>query len=124
MDEDEFKLIQMGKMSQFGGMFQLALREEMLKEFLQTQEETKDDCIRAQACGERIFINQVFIHDQLGILSEGVVNVTNIIFQETNFVLRKIVCPHTFIENEQWNVICIKEEFHPRLVTILQIIYQ
>jgi hypothetical protein len=34
MDEDEFKLIQMGKMSKFGGTFQLALREEMLKEFL------------------------------------------------------------------------------------------
>jgi hypothetical protein len=28
------------------------------------------------------------------------------------------------VENEQWSVVCMKEEFHARFATILQIIYQ
>jgi hypothetical protein len=31
---------------------------------------------------------------------------------------------HAFVENEQWNVICMKEEFHANFLTIVQIIYQ
>jgi hypothetical protein len=29
-----------------------------------------------------------------------------------------------FVENEQWSVMCMKEEFHERFITILQILYQ
>jgi hypothetical protein len=39
-------------------------------------------------------------------------------------VLRKIVGPHVFVENQQWNVVHMKEEFHARFVAILQIVYQ
>ncbi len=38
--------------------------------------------------------------------------------------MRKIEGPHAFVENEQWSVINMKEEFHSRFITILQIIYQ
>jgi len=45
-------------------------------------------------------------------------------FEEAKTTLKKIVEPHAFVENEQWNVVHMKEEFHARLVTVLQIIYQ
>jgi len=38
--------------------------------------------------------------------------------------LKKIASPHAFVENEQWNVICMKEEFHAKFAAILQIFYQ
>jgi hypothetical protein len=38
--------------------------------------------------------------------------------------LKKIVGPHAFVENEQWNVIHMKEEFYARFAAILQILYQ
>jgi hypothetical protein len=33
--------------------------------------------------------------------------------------LKRIVGPHAFVENEQRSVMCMKEEFHARFVTIL-----
>jgi hypothetical protein len=38
--------------------------------------------------------------------------------------LKKITNPNAFVENEQWNVVHMKEEFHARFTAILQIIYQ
>jgi hypothetical protein len=38
--------------------------------------------------------------------------------------LKKIAGPHAFVENEQWNIVPMKEEFHARFATILQILYQ
>ncbi len=38
--------------------------------------------------------------------------------------MKKITSPHAFVENEQWNVVHMKEEFHAKFVAILQIIYQ
>jgi len=38
--------------------------------------------------------------------------------------LKKITNPYAFVENEQWNVVHMKEEFHARFIVILQIIYQ
>jgi hypothetical protein len=84
----------------------------------------EDGHIKAQVCGTKIIIEQVFIHDQLGTSNEGVVDVTNIIIQEANIVFNKITSHDVFVKNELWNVICIKEDFHPRFATILQIIYQ
>jgi hypothetical protein len=34
--------------------------------------------------------------------------------------LKKIASPHAFIENDQWNVVCPKEEFHAKFVAILR----
>jgi hypothetical protein len=44
--------------------------------------------------------------------------------QKVKIVLKKIIGPNEFVENEQWSVICMKEKFHPRFATILQISYQ
>jgi hypothetical protein len=38
--------------------------------------------------------------------------------------LRKIAHAHAFVENEQWNVVHMKEEFHAKFVVILQTIYE
>ncbi len=68
-------------------------------------------------------IDHVLIHEQLGISKEGVVDVANATFDEAKTTLKKIASPHAFMENEQWSVVCMKEEFHARFATILQIIY-
>jgi hypothetical protein len=40
-----------------------------------------------------------FIHEQFGI-SKGVVDVGNATFDEAKTTLKKIACPHAFVENE------------------------
>jgi hypothetical protein len=54
-------------------------------------------------------INHVFIHEQLGIFSEGVVDATNATFQEAKTASKNIARPHAFVENEYWSVVCMKE---------------
>ncbi len=50
-------------------------------------------------------------------------NASNATFEEVKIALKRIARPHAFIENEQWNVVCMKEEFHARFAAILQILY-
>jgi hypothetical protein len=69
----------------------------------------------------RNLIDQIFIHEQLGI-SSGVVDVANATYEEAKITLRKIPRPHAFVEDEHWSVVRMKKEFHARFVTILQII--
>jgi hypothetical protein len=38
--------------------------------------------------------------------------------------LKNIVGPNAFVNKEQWNVIRMKEKYHARFITILQIISQ
>jgi len=45
-------------------------------------------------------------------------------YKKVKIVLKKIVGPNEFVENEQWSVICMKEKFRPIFATILQISYQ
>ncbi len=73
---------------------------------------------------KKIVIDQVRIHDQLGICSEGVVDVANATIQEAKFVFKWIACLNAFVGNEQWSVIRMKVEFLPQFTTILQITYQ
>ncbi len=96
----------------------------LLQDFLRTWEEIEDGQVRAQVCGQKILIDHILIHNQLGISSERVVDVANATFQKVKTTLRKIIGPHAFVENGQWSVIHMKEEFHIRLAAILQIIYQ
>jgi hypothetical protein len=117
----------MGQTNQFGKLVHhvvIALQKDLLQEFLQMWEELKDGKIKGQMRGQEILIDKVLIHEQLGISKEGVVNVANATFDEAKVVLRKIASPHAFVENEQCNVVHVKEEFHVRFVTILQMIYQ
>jgi hypothetical protein len=43
----------------------------MLKDFLKTWEELEDGRIQGQVCGQEILIDQVLIHEQLGISKES-----------------------------------------------------
>jgi hypothetical protein len=43
--------------------------------------------------GQKLLINQVFIHEQLGVSKEGTLD-------ETKTTLKRIIGPHPFIENE------------------------
>jgi hypothetical protein len=36
------------------------------------------------------------------------VDVTNVTFEEAKTALKRITSPHVFVENEQWNVVCMK----------------
>jgi hypothetical protein len=44
--------------------------------------------------------------------------------KKQNLFFKWIACLNAFVENEQWSVIRMKEEFHPLFTTILQITYQ
>jgi len=50
--------------------------------FLQTWEATKDGRIQGQVHGQEILIDQIFIHEQLGISKEGAVDAVNATFDE------------------------------------------
>jgi hypothetical protein len=78
----------------------------------------KDGRILGQARGQGILIDQVLIHEQLGISKEGVIDAANATFEEAKTTLIKIVRLHAFVENEQWNVMCMKEEFHARFAML------
>ncbi len=73
---------------------------------------------------KRFSYGQVLIHEQLKISKEGAIDAANATFEEAKTTLKRIIGPHPFVENEQWSVICMKEEFHARFVAILQILYQ
>jgi hypothetical protein len=71
----------------------------------------------------KLLIDQVLIYEQLGISKEGAVDVDNATFEEAKTTLKRIIAPHAFVENEQWSVVRMKEKFHARFATILQILY-
>ncbi len=56
-------------------------------------------------------IDQILIHEQVGNSKEKTIDVANSTFNEAKIVLKKIGCPYVFVENEQWSVVCMKEDF-------------
>jgi hypothetical protein len=50
-------------------------------------------------------IDQILIHEQLGISNEGAIDDVSATFEEAKSTLKRIVGPHVFVENEQWNVV-------------------
>jgi hypothetical protein len=98
--------------------------EDLLRNLPWTWEVKEDGRIRGQVHGQEIFIDRVLIHEQLGISKEGSIDATNVAFEEAKTTFKRIIGPHAFVKNEQWNVVCMKEDFHVRFATILQIIYQ
>jgi hypothetical protein len=58
-------------------------------------------------------IDQIFIHEQLGISNEGT-------FYEAKIALKRITSPHAFAENQQWSVVHMKKKFHAIFAAILQ----
>ncbi len=73
MDSNELKWAQQAGLE---GLFNLEwtmLREDLLRDFLQTQEATKDQGIVRQVHGQEILIDQVLIHEQLGLSKGGII---------------------------------------------------
>jgi hypothetical protein len=52
------------------------------------------------------------------------VDVVNAIIKKQKPLWERLQVHHAFVENELWSVVCMKENFHARFITILQIIYQ
>jgi hypothetical protein len=75
----------------------------------------EDGRIQGRVRGQEILIDQIFIHEQFGIFKEGTIDVVNATFDEAKIVLKKIVSPHVFVENEQWNVIRMKKKIMQNL---------
>jgi len=95
-----------------------------LEEFLHTQESTKDGHITTLVCGEKITIDQALIIQQFGNCVERMIDVTNALVKKAQVSFKNIVGQDAFINKEQWSIIRMKEEYHTKFVTILQIIYQ
>jgi hypothetical protein len=68
--------------------------------FLQTWEATKDGRILGQVRDQEIFIDQVLIHEQLGISKKGAIDVTNATFDEAKTAFKRIENSHAFVKNE------------------------
>jgi hypothetical protein len=79
----------------------------------------EDGRIQGQVRGQEILIDRILIHEQLGISNKRVVDAINATFDEAKIALKKITGPHALVENEQWSVVYMKEEFHVKLATIL-----
>ncbi len=121
MDEDGLQWTQMGSMSWFGKHVQPKMdnaKGRPIKKFLWTWEAIEDGRIWGQVRGQKIIIDQILIHEQLGISKEGAIDVVNVTFEETKTTLKRIASPHAYVENEQWSVVNMKEEFHARFVAI------
>jgi hypothetical protein len=52
------------------------------------------------------------------------VDVANALVKEAQVALKNIIGPNAFVNKEQWNIIQMKEKYHVKFITILQIIYQ
>ncbi len=50
--------------------------------------------------GQEILIDQVLIHEQLGISKKGIVDVANATSDETKISLKRIGGLHAFVENQ------------------------
>ncbi len=55
---------------------------------------------------------------------EGMIDAVNALVKEAQVVLKNIAGSDVLVNKEQWSVIWMKEEYHTKFVTILQIIYQ
>jgi hypothetical protein len=60
----------------------------------------EDGRILRWICGQEILIDQILIHEQLGISKEEVVDVINATFEEAKIALKKNAQPHAFVEIE------------------------
>ncbi len=60
----------------------------------------EDGRIQGQVHGEKNFIDQVLIREQLGISKEEKMNATNATFEKARTTFKKIAGPYAFLENE------------------------
>jgi hypothetical protein len=65
----------------------------------------------------------VLITRQFSVNIPKVVDVVNTLVKKVQIAFKNIFMMNIFVE-EEWNIICMKEEFHAKFVAILQILYQ
>jgi len=59
-----------------------------------------------------------------GVNVGGTIIAMNTLVKDAQVVLINIVGLDAIVKKKQWNIIQMKEEYHAKFVTILQIIYQ
>ncbi len=93
MNANEFKWARRADLENLFTLQWTIPREDLLQDFLQTWEELEDGRIQGQVHGQEILIDQVLIHEQLGISKEGTIDATNATFEEAKIVLKNITSP-------------------------------
>jgi hypothetical protein len=78
-------------------------------------EESKEKCV----VKKKIWLNTYSWTTWIS--KEGIIDVTNATFEEAKTTLKKIASPHAFVENEQWNVVHMKEKFHARFAIVCKL---
>jgi hypothetical protein len=67
--------------------------------------------------------NQSIVNSEaISVNTKEVIDVANTLVREMQIALKNIARPNAFVEKEQSNIICMKEDFHAKFVAILQII--
>ncbi len=61
---------------------------------------------------------------QFNISAKGTIDAINMLAKKIQVAFKNKVEPNAFVNKEKWNVIQMKEEYHAKFITILQIIYQ
>jgi len=56
--------------------------------------------------------------------TKGTDDVASTLITKAQVIIKSIAQLDAFINKKQWNVIWMKEEYHARFATILQIVYQ
>jgi hypothetical protein len=103
----------MGIRSKFGGIFDISWtipKGDMLKKKIELGRKFEMGEFKHRFKGKKTIIDHVPIHQTLGILTLGR---NNKLLKDVQIILKRTISPNPFMENEQWNVVCMKEEFHP-----------
>ncbi len=124
MDSSKLKGVKWAGLESLFNLQWTMTREDLLRDFLWTWEAIKDGRILWWVCGQEILIDQVLIHEQLGTSKEGVIDATNVTFEEAQNHFKKNYRSTCFCWEWVKSVVHMKEEFYARFVAILQILYQ
>jgi hypothetical protein len=115
----------MGKASWFGWLVCFLLDSSMTKPIGRVLAHLKvhKGWTHYDSC-EKITIDQTLIIQQFGNYVERMIDATNALVKEAQVASKNIVGLDVFINKEQQSIIWMKEEYHTKFVTILQIIYR
>jgi hypothetical protein len=96
----------------------------MLEEFLHAWEFVENGCIRIVVCGEKIIIDQTLITQQFGVNVKGTIIVVNTLVKEVQVAFKKHIWTGCICQQRIMECNLMKEEYHVKFTTIIQIIYQ
>jgi hypothetical protein len=90
MDSNKLKWVRWADLESLFNLQWTTPRENLLWDFLQTWEATKDGRILRWVHGQEIIIDQILIHEQLGISKEGAIDTTKATFEEVKTNLKEL----------------------------------